>query len=47
MKQTKKKNTRQVLNNLEHQKHVILTCTDMTGARVQGKFHLTGEIVTD
>lgn len=43
----KKENTRQALNNPEHQKHVILTCTNTTEAQVQGKFHLIGEMVTD
>lgn len=30
----KKESTRQSLNNLEHQKHAILTCTNMTEAQV-------------
>lgn len=47
MRESKKENTRQALNKVEHQKHVILTCTNTAEAKVQGKFYLIGETVTD
>lgn len=47
MRESKKENTRQALNKVEDQKHVILTCTNAAEAKVQGKFYLLGETVTD